>query len=294
MTLSLKAHGGAGYHIRRWSSLATVALAAVVLLGAGSHSSAAEVPGSGHAILVFPSREMVNLTGYSTTDKVTVRLYHNGSLFTDTGPMPITPVVDTKDSRTIALGGQVLVNHAPIAGDPACWVGGPAFGAPPVPLVGGFDAGDVIVVTHSDGSQETSTVANVIVTQAATDMGGGTIVMKGTAAMDRAGTTPIPLHNLEARIIAKKGTFDISGGRELRTGNNGFTLAYDADGSIHWTATFSGLDAHDVLLATQSQSRILWLNDPTITTEATIYEKNLVTPGPNAPCTAAATIPYLP
>ena len=291
MAWSLKARGGAGYHIRRWSSLAAVALAAMVLLGARSHSSAAVVPGSGHAILVFPARDMVNLTGYSPSDQVTVQLYHNGSLFTDTGPTPITP----------DLSGQVLVNHPPISGNPVCWVGGPAFGAPPVPLVGGFDAGDVIVVKHSNGSpDETSTVANVIVTQAATDMGGGTVVMKGTAAMDRAGTTPFPpanlAANLEARIIAKKNTFDINGRRDLRTGKNGFTLTYDAAGSIKWTATFSGLDAHDVLLATGtgSQSRILWRNDPINPTESTIYEANLVTPGPNAPCTLAATIPYLP
>src|SRR5207253_2823908 len=69
-------------------------------------------------------------------------------------------------------------------------------------------------------------------------------------------------------------------------------FAYDAQGSIHWTATYTGLSAADLQGAVAGESRVLWLGRfPGIVTapfgnplESTIWEFGQI-PGPTAPCT---------
>jgi hypothetical protein len=267
-----------------------VLASALVLVG--HPAGAAVLPNSSHQIVVFPARDMVTLTGYSTNDRVTVELWHNGALFAASGPT--TPEVDPRKPSQL---GQVLVNHPPVSANLACWqpaapaaalVGG--FASPTSPFVGSLDTGDVIVVRTAAGTERTL-VANIRVTQPATDVGGGTVLMRGTATTDRAGTTPLPLASLEARIVANKQAFAVNGRRDLRTGKDGFTFAFDRPGSVTWTATFGGLSAGDVALAVVGQSRALWRNDPVNPTEQTIFEANLVAAGPQAPCAGAGTLP---
>jgi hypothetical protein len=255
----------------------------------GNPAGAAVLPNTSHQIVVFPARDMVTLTGYSTEDQVTVELWRNGALFASSGPT--TPEVDPKKPELL---GQVMVNHPPLTANLACWqpaaptapfVGG--FATPTSPFLGGLDTGDVIVVRTAAGTERTL-VANIRIFQPATAVGGGTVRIRGTAATNRAGTTPLPLASLEARIIAKKQSFAVNGRRDLRTGKDGFTLAFDQPGSVAWTATFSGLSPADVALAVGGQSRILWRNDPLNPTEQTIFEANQVAPGAQAPCGAAA------
>src|SRR3712207_3024267 len=109
-----------------------------------------------------------------------------------------------------------------------------------------------------------SSVRNVVVTQPATDVA-GTIVVKGTA-QDAQGN-PLPLEQIEQRLVSPGNLFEVNGRRTLRAPEDG-TIAYDAPGSINWTATYTGLNAADIERAVNAQSRILWigpgLNDITI------------------------------
>ena len=129
-----------------------------------------------------------------------------------------------------------------------------------------------------------TTTANVQADAAA--QVGGKIVVTGTA-QDGLGK-PLPVDQIEQRLVANKDAFDLNGRRTIRAnsvGDDG-VLSYDAPGSIHWTATYDTLDSADIKRALGAQTRILWLGrNPAATTEGTIYEVDEVG-GPAAPCTA--------
>jgi hypothetical protein len=112
-------------------------------------------------------------------------------------------------------------------------------------------------------------------------------------AQDAAGK-PLPLDQIEQRIVANKQAFDLNGRRTLRadsTGTADGVLAYDAPGSVNWTATYTGLSPADQTRATTNETRALWLGaNPLVGNEGTIFEVSLdgsIVPGPATPdCTA--------
>src|SRR5437588_233329 len=110
---------------------------------------------------------------------------------------------------------------------------------PPHDDLGGVSAGR----SARRGHRMLQVVAGAVVTQPATDVAGA-VVVKGTAA-DAAGN-PLPFGELQQRMISKT-LFNVNGRRDLRAPGDG-TLAYDAPGSIHWTATYTGLSSADIAL----------------------------------------------
>jgi Bacterial Ig-like domain len=257
-------------------TLATAA--AVGMIPAPASAVVNDPPANDHSILSFPVRDFVSADGYARTDKVTVEILRGG--FTVGTAANLVP---TDDPKTAAFDGIVEVNH-PGGG---CWEG----------VTPDLRPGDVVRLTTASGQVDQTHVADVAVTQPATNVG-GTIIEKGTAA--NAAGTPLPAAQLEARIIANRLSFDVNGKRDLRAPGDG-TIAYDAPGSTHWTATWKALDAHDQDQATSGESRSLWLGtDPLAInslgspSEGTLYEFGQV-PGPAAPCTAPlATGPTTP
>src|SRR5262249_50052951 len=108
-------------------------------------------------------------------------------------------------------------------------------------------------------------------------------------------------------LVARAGAFERNGAATLRAraaGGEG-TIAYDAEGSIHWTATYAGLSWQDVSRATGgldttgsiaaiADSRGIWLGrSPAAGTERTVCEAGAgVVGGPvGALCAAPAEAP---
>ncbi|MEP6665624.1 MAG: Ig-like domain-containing protein [Nocardioidaceae bacterium] len=235
-------------------------------------------PGNNHSILSFPVRDFVSGDGYTDGDLVTVEVLRAGHVVgTATG------VVPTDDPTTPGFDGLIEVNHP----GGSCWEG----------VTPDIRAGDIVRTTTASGQVDQTHVTDVTVTDPATKVGTA-IVEKGTAA-DAAGS-PLPLASVQARIIANRLAFDANGKRDIRAPGLG-TLTYDAPGSTHWTATWSGLNAHDQDQAVGGESRGLWLgtNPGSFNTlgspvEATLYEFGQIG-GPAAPCTAPlATGPSTP
>ena len=139
-------------------------------------------------------------------------------------------LVPQDDPGTPQFDGLVEVNH-PGGG---CWES----------VTPDLRPGDVVQTLTAPGVGDQTTTADVVVTSPATSPspGDGTVVVKGTA-VDAAGA-PIPIAELEARIVANKQSFMLNGRRTLRadaTGTADGTLAYDTPGGTSWSATFTGL-----------------------------------------------------
>ena len=161
-------------------------------------------------------------------------------------------------------------------------------------------AGDLVRITNAAGIAEQTTVAN-LTTQFAIPTVGATIVVHGTAK-DAAGN-PLPLNQIEHRLVAASGVFDKNGTATLRAsaapGADG-TLAYDALGSTRWTATYAGLSAADMARASggpanvAADSRGVWLGrTPAAGTEQSMFETGMsVNGGPAAgSCVTPAETP---
>src|SRR3954449_12005244 len=267
---------------RRASAVVLALIAGGAVVAAPSTASAVVIndpPGNNHSILSFPVRDFVSADGYLGSDRVTVEILRGG--FTVGTAANVVP---TDDAKTPGFDGIVEVNH-PGGG---CWQG----------VTPDIRAGDIVRMTTASGQVDQTHVADMTVTQPATNVGGGVVVEKGTAA-DATGA-PLPTAQLEARIIANRLAFDLNGRRDLRAPGDG-TIAYDAQGSTHWTAKWSGLDQHAQDQAVAGQSRGLGLGtDPLAVpslgspVEGTLYEFGEV-PGPAATCTAPlATGPSTP
>lgn len=230
---------------------------------------------------VFPARDFISASGYRDTDTVTVEVLRfdptqNQYIVTSRA----SSIVPYDLRNTPEFDGIVEVNHP----GAACWEG----------VTPDIRGGDIVRITAvrpdpDTGQQITeidqTTTANVVVTEPAFNAAPGVITVRGIAA-DAAGN-PLPLDQLEARLVASGSIFEQSGRRTLRAPGDG-DIAYDEPGSTRWTATFSNLSANDVQLALQEESRGIWLGrDPLAATEITIFEVGPdVAPGPQAPCTA--------
>ncbi|HET7479871.1 MAG TPA: choice-of-anchor D domain-containing protein [Rubrobacteraceae bacterium] len=224
-------------------------------------------PVAPHSIIAFPQRDFVSASGYAATDKVTVSVVHKDG--TEVGR--VTGIVPQDDPQTPEFDGLVEVNHP----GGACWVG----------VTPDIRAGDKVRITvEGSGVADETTVADVTAkrpVQTAPD----TVQVHGTA-QDAAGN-PLPLDQLEQRLVVPNNQFALNGKRTLRAPGNG-DISYDASGSINWTATYTGLSAADVTKALGAESRGMWLgSNPLAAVESTIFENGAgAIPGPAAPCTA--------
>src|SRR5919202_278555 len=249
------------------------ALLGTAALASPAGAAVAPVPTLPHSIISFPERDFVSADGFTDATSVTVRVVRNGVTIATSDP--ITPAGDT---------GLVEVNH-PGGG---CWVGTTPDILP----------GDEIMTTPDVGVSEATTTANV--TAGVGQQSGADVVVHGTA-QDAAGN-PLPIDQIEQRIVANRDAFDLNGRRTIRadaTGAADGTLSYDPGGpanpkGINWTATYKGLDSADRNRALQDESRILWLGaNPASGQELTIYENasdGSIVGGPSAPCAA----PFVP
>lgn len=239
-----------------------------------------------HFISAFTQRDFVSADGYAATDLVVVKVIHADGTGWSTDPAnPIVPV-----------GGLVEVNHP----GAACW-----FGTTPDIRYGDVVELDIVSAPAADLaslnvlSADATTVANVttrrpIVTLAPTTGNADGIVQVHGTAQDALGN-PLPSDQIEHRLIIPGDVFNFNGRRSLRAADlptlDGI-LAYDAPGSINWTATYSGLDEQDVIRALSGESIGLWLGtDPAAGNESTLYEIGAgMAAGPQAPCAAPLEI----
>ncbi|MEA2316697.1 MAG: large repetitive protein [Solirubrobacteraceae bacterium] len=269
----------AGIGTTRRSRVRAGALAVAVAAGALAAPSAASAainspPQNGHGIIVFPVRDFVSASGYARTDVATVEVLRNGTLIGRASGL-----VPKDDPKTPGFDGLVEVNH-PGGG---CW--GDGAGSPNV--TPDILPQDVVRVTTAPGAGDETTTADVT-SEPPLNPAPGVIEVHGTA-QDAAGK-PIPVDQLEQRMVAPNQDFAASGGRRsIRAdgvaGGEG-TLSYDGAGSTHWTATYSNLSDADVTTAMGAQSRGMWLGvNPGTTAEGTIFEYGEVG-GPGAPCAA--------
>jgi hypothetical protein len=230
-------------------------------------------PPSGHSMIAFPSRDFISATGYPAADgPYTFTLFRGGTVVQSAA---INSGVD----------GVVEVNHP----GGTCWN----------VMTPDLRAGDVVRITNAAGIADQSTVANVTA-QRGVATGPGTISVHGTA-QDALGQ-PLPLGQLQHRIISAGALFDVNGRRDLRAGATlDGSLAYDAPGSPRWTAVYTGLSAADMLsicggtdatgtVFIAAESRAVWLGrQPLALLEATIQETGPgVLGGPAGVCAAPA------
>src|SRR5262249_54399588 len=200
-------------------------------------------PAATHLLVAHPARDQITATGYpAAAGPYVFQVLRGAQVFTS---LPIA-----------AADGPVQVNAA----GGGCW----SVTTPDL------RAGDVIRITNAAGIAEQTTLAD-LTTQFAAGVLGSTVVVHGTAS-DGAGH-PLPLAQLEQRLVTPAGLCAKNANATLRAvpgpGADG-TLAYDAPGSIHWTATYTGLSADDIARATggvtsngsalpAAESRALWL-----------------------------------
>jgi len=233
-------------------------------------------PVAPHSLIAFPARDFISATGYTPGATYIFALIRGGQTYVS--------AAFAADST-----GLIEVNHP----GGTCWnVNTPD-----------MRPGDVIRITDGNGIADQTTVANVTA-QRPLATNANTIVVHGTAVgLDGK---PLPIEQVESRLVANRDLFDANGRRVLRAGTAGAdgVLAYDSAGSINWTATYTNLSATDMVRAVGgtttngtvfvgAESRALWLGrDPLALTESTIFENGPgVVGGPSAPCTAPAETP---
>jgi hypothetical protein len=251
-----------------------------------------DTPTGQHSILPFMQRDFVSSTGYALNEgPVTVSVLRNSNAGTN---LPAawrvvgssTSIMPVEDPATPGLGA-VEVNH-PGGG---CWSD----------VTPDLRPGDIVRFTNDRLVPEQTTVANVtaqrviLKTFPSPGLANGVVQVRGTAR-DLAGN-PLPVEQVESRLVANKDLFNLNGRRTLRAGGAGSdgTLSYDSAGSVQWTATYSGLDENDVFRAiggttssgsvfVGAESRGLWLGrNPLTLSELTFYENSDgVAGGPSA------------
>ncbi|NOT03029.1 MAG: choice-of-anchor D domain-containing protein [Anaerolineales bacterium] len=238
-----------------------------ITIGQVAIGVANEPPAGGRAILTFPSRDFISAEGYLPDEQVTVQVIRNGF------------VVSSVDGMS-PVDGIVEVNHP----GGACWAG----------VTPELRAGDIVrTIAYAPDlsirSVDQVTVANVTANKAVVTAP-GTVQIYGTA--QDADGNPLPIDQLEQRLVgASRDPFNLNSRRALRAPGDG-TISYDTIDNptgTKWTAIYTGLDAHDVQLALDVESRVLWLGrDPLAGVEITLFEVGLLDPpGPSpAFCTS--------
>jgi hypothetical protein len=170
-------------------------------------------PVAPHSLIAFSQRDFVSISGYQQTETLTVEIIHSatygGGVTTVTGLVPVDDP-STPDPND----GVVEINHS----GGYCWVG----------QTPDIRPGDILRVTVEQTNIADQTVIANITTKRAVQSGPNTITVQGTA--QTAAGTPIPVTQLEHRLISPGNRFDLSGKRTLRadsTGTSDGTLAYD-------------------------------------------------------------------
>ncbi len=253
-------------------------------------------------IIAFPSRDFISPSGYQLDDKVTVEILRQG-------PDGSKIIVSSANGIIPTADGFAEVNHP----GGACWEG----------VTPEIRTGDIVrTIAYNDSvtdnpdhirSIDQTRIAGVTafkphVIQDETLPGvssDGIVEIHGTAL--GADGQPLPLDQIEQRMIATRDHFDFNGRRSMRAalGSDGI-LTYDAIASnnpmgVNWTATYTNLSADDVARMAGGTSsstgkafpgadtRIHWLGrDPALLNEATIFENapDANPPGPAGPgCT---------
>lgn len=231
-----------------------ISTAAALALAAAFAGPAGAAPTGTHVIATLPDSSGMELSTYPANTSLAVTLIRDN--------VPIAHGTAVTDGA-----GDAAVN----GGGTDCWTD----------MTPDMVAGDVVQITDAAGTfTDTMTVEGTsaeLPVKTAPD----TVEVHGTAA-DAQGN-PLPITGVEARITSK--VLFANGKRLLRAGaGDPFALSYDAPGSTHWTATFSGLSSTDVDLALAPlESRGVFtsagLNELTIS-------QNPSARGPSAPCTA--------
>jgi Bacterial Ig domain len=224
-------------------------------------------PAVGKFLISFPVRDFVHGDGYLPTDRVTVSILRKNA----SGKLVIMGMVHNAtpvdDPSTPGFDGIVEINHP----GGTCWEN----------IVPDIKIGDYVRYETAPGVGDETRVQNMVVTQPATitvpaspGNSDGVAIVRGYSR-DEAGA-PMNIANFEQRMVAKKNQFDLNGKRTLRAGGAGArdgNLVFDAPGSSNWTATYTGLDQHDVDLIVAGESRVVWLGrNPLALTESSIYE----------------------
>ena len=230
----------------------TAAIAVLGAIGLATTADAAKKPPPANPpvqVIVFPQRDFVSASNFAATDSVSVEVLRGGSVIASAPPQ--TP---RDDPKTNGFDGIVEVNHP----GGACWNATPDI----IP-------GDVVRTATAAGVVNQTVTANVT-SGAPTNPAGMTIVVHGTA-QDALGAQ-LPLDQIQARLVANKQAFNLSGKRDIRAPGNG-TIAYDDAVGPNWTATWQLTNPNDVALAMGAQSRALWRGaTPLAGTDAPISE----------------------
>ena len=253
------------------------------------------------SIIVFPQRDFVSASGYAIDDQVIVRVIHDPAVFPGatggtTDPANwIIPQGDPADAPG-TFSGIVEVNHP----GGACW-----FGQTPDIRPGDRVQIEVMAGTNI-GRIDEVTVSNVRAKRAVEVIDGlDTLIVVHGSAQDAFGLVPgnpLPVAQLEQRIIAPGSLFELNGRRSLRAVAAPATadgvLSYDPVDpllnpfGLNWTATYTGLSTADRELALGAESRAMDLGTaiaPAV--GSTIFEIGALTvAGPAAPCTAALEV----
>src|SRR4051812_38594183 len=247
-----------GSRVARRRTRVLISTVAALGAAAGLAGTANAAVTSPHSINVFYHRDFVQGSGFQAGDLVTVEALRNNTVIGTAAN-----VVPTDDPTTAPFDGLVTINHP----GGACWDN----------FTPDLQRGDVIRTTITNAplgsttAVDTTPVADIEVTQQAFQSGPGQVQIKGFAA-DAAGN-PLPIAQVEQRMVANKQAFDLNGRRTLRAGGagNDGILNYDPIGpsnpkGINWTATYGStlpgvppLDAHDVTMAVGAESRGIWL-----------------------------------
>ncbi len=286
--------------VRFGNSMFLVFLLAMLMSSAGVLA----VPAAPINIIDFPQRDFISASGYLQDDRVVVRIIHDPAVYPGAAGGTsgenavdwISPQGDPADAPG-AFSGIVEVNHP----GGACW-------KTQTPDIRPGDTVEIEIKANNTapvrvGRIDRTIVQNVtakrpvLVTAATPGNNDGVVEVHGTAqdSFSAIPGNPLPIGILEHRLVAPGELFPLSNKRTLRatsaTGADG-VLAYDAPGSINWTATYSGLTEEDVRIALGAESRALWLGNAVAPAlETTTYEIGALTaPGPSAPCTAALEV----
>jgi hypothetical protein len=251
------------------TAIAAPASAAPVAVGVNNP------PAGTHNIIVFPQRDFISASGYAPGDVVNVYVIEpDGTVIGTDEANP--PVADDT--------GLIEVNHP----GGFCWF-------TQTPDIRPGDIVQIDIVGGPNAGQSDATTVRNITAKRPVSPAPGVVEVHGNAtdSYTAAPGNPLPVAELEQRIVAPGNLFAANGRRTLRANSAGAvdgTLAYDPIGpgnpnGTRWTATYNGLSNEDVTLALGAESRGMWLG-PTLT-ETSVYEIGALTfGGPAAPCTA--------
>ncbi len=267
-------------------TLRLLVLSLTLLLAAPSAQAQVinEPPAGTTAIITFPSRDFVSISGMLPTDRVDVQVLRAG-------------LEVARCNAATPIAGLIDINHP----GGYCWTTTPE-----------LRVGDIVRTTakNPDGTVrqiDQTHVSGVVcgLPVMLQDDNPLTINFEGIVEIHGLAQGPdgkaIPVDQLEQRMVSKNDLFDLNGSRTLRAGPTlEGTISIDRLDNplgLKWTARYTGLDGDDVarlmgktssttgVAFLASEPRVHWLGQlPVALKEATIYENSPAfnPPGPAA------------